>query len=306
MDDNTPNLITPDDAASIHGIRTKHEQMPSGEFRFRLTSSDGNDYIRTAACSTGAWQKAHYHRSLQETYIVESGWMALAKEVNGKLICHIHWPSDVTTIKPTVIHNIYLPASAVIHTIKHGANAPGDWHESPSFTDQTTCLSERDLLTKKCTTNSTNNSQSQHFEAYVLLYNTLDNLSWKIPSYIATGAVVLPTLTTILYSQRLSSFPSTLITILFLFASMMLFISAYSHKRIRQHHTWAGNHLARMEPEPDGYFHHRCEITRQKWPPSANYIIFWFYIFLMATSLSLAIISAIKPDWLIDLVKWHN
>ena len=144
-------LITCTDAAEHYGVRTNHERMPNGEVRFRLTNTDGNDYIRTAAGPKGAWQKAHCHAALRETYVVESGWMAIAEEAEGEVAIAVHWPNDVTTTKPKVVHNVYLPSNAVIHTVKHGSTAPGDWQESAEFTAKTSTLSEKEVLIRGVT-----------------------------------------------------------------------------------------------------------------------------------------------------------
>lgn len=299
--DKTP--ITADDASSIHGIRTNHEQMPNAECRFRLTSSDGNDYIRTAAGNSGAWQKAHFHSALRETYIVESGWMALAEEVDGDVAIRVYWPSEVVTTKPAVVHNVYLPANALIHTVKHGATGQGDWHESPAFTQRTVSLSERDILTKTSSTVAAR-AEDPRFDAYVFLYNNLDDLIWRIPSYLATGAAVLIGFAgTVLAKDKLPEFPPVLIASLFFFVGLLFFLSAYSLTRIRMHHTLAGEELARMEP--DGYFHRRRTVVQRRWPPAAPVVFRWTYVALGLAFWFLAAISVVKFGWLVQLMTWR-
>ncbi|WP_081971878.1 MerR family transcriptional regulator [Paenibacillus borealis] len=75
--DAAPAVITPEEART-HGIQTLHQQMPSGERRFRLLSSDGSAYIRTEAPGQGGWQHSHYHKEIAETYIVQHGWIVYA------------------------------------------------------------------------------------------------------------------------------------------------------------------------------------------------------------------------------------
>jgi len=247
--------ITCADAAEHYGVRTNHERMPNGEVRFRLTNTDGNDYIRTAASLAGAWQKAHCHATLRETYVVESGWMAIAEETEGEIAISVYWPNDVTTTKPKVVHNVYLSSNAVIHTVKHGGTAPGDWQESSTFTAKTSTLSEKEVLIRGVT--KTNASVTdKRFEAYIALYNNLDNLIWRIPGFLAAGAAILIGFAgSVLSKDKLPDFPPVLVASLFSFVGLLFFLSAFSMARIREHHTRAGEELARMEP--DGYFHHR-------------------------------------------------
>ncbi len=57
--------------ARSKGVSIEHNQMPNGEFRFRLKHEDGTAYIRTEVTDSGGWQKSHYHRGVRETYIVQ-------------------------------------------------------------------------------------------------------------------------------------------------------------------------------------------------------------------------------------------
>lgn len=299
--DTTP--ISTDDAATIYGIRTNHEQMPNGERRFRFTSDDGNDYIRTVAGTRGAWQKAHFHTALRETYIVESGWMALAEEVNGKTVIRVYWPSQVATTKPSVVHNVYLPAAAVIHTVKHGSNAKGDWIESAAFTGLTATITEQEIHAQN-SGEVARQAAGSRFDAYILLYNNLDDLIWRIPGYLATGAAVLIGFAgSVLSKDKLPDFPPVLLASLFFFVGLLFFLSGYSLTRIRMHHTWAGDELARMEP--DGYFHRRRAFVQRKWPPAAPVVFRWTYAALWIIFWILAALSLLKYGWLVALMSWR-
>lgn len=295
--------ITIDDAAATYGIRTNHEMMPNGERRFRLTSDDGNDYIRTVAGTGGAWQKAHYHTALRETYVVETGWMALAEEVDGKAVIRVYWPSDVVTTKPSVVHNVYLPAASVIHTVKHGSREKGDWTESAAFTELTTAISEREIHAQN-SGGGTRQTADPRFDAYVFLYNSLDDLIWRIPGYLATGAAVLIGFAgSVLSKDKLPDFPPVLLASLFFFVGLLFFLSGYSLTRIRRHHTWAGDELARMES--DGYFHRRREFVQRKWPPAAPIVFRWTYVALWIVFWALAALSVLKYGWLVALMSWR-
>jgi mannose-6-phosphate isomerase-like protein (cupin superfamily) len=129
-------------AVQAEGIRTRHERMDNGEFRFRLLAGDGSAYIRTVAGPAGAWQNSHYHNEVRETYIVQRGWAALVELVDGAVVWHMLAPGDVCTTRPLVPHNLYLPAGAATHTVKHGRGQPDDWHPCPELDALVKPLSE--------------------------------------------------------------------------------------------------------------------------------------------------------------------
>lgn len=137
-----------------HEIGTNGQQMPNGERRFRMTAPDDSAYIRTEAGEQGAWQNAHSHGGVRETYIVQSGWMAFAT-IGGDGSPHvvIYRAGEVVSSEPAHVHNVYLPAGAVIHTVKHG-EAVGNpdkggadwWPASGAFDAATKSLTEVELL----------------------------------------------------------------------------------------------------------------------------------------------------------------
>lgn len=128
-----------------HGLSFNKEVMENGELRIRLSSQDGSSYIRTEAGECGAWQNSHYHLDLDETYIIQKGWIGFAKLVEGNLILRIEKENALYTVKHMVPHNLYLPANAIIHTVKHGRAKQGDWHESKELDVLTKCLSELNI-----------------------------------------------------------------------------------------------------------------------------------------------------------------
>jgi mannose-6-phosphate isomerase-like protein (cupin superfamily) len=104
------------------GIKINSEQMDNGEHRFRMIGRDGSSYIRTHSPTIGqvAWQHAHHHKGVRETYIVQKGWMALAQEIDDTWLVNIYFPGEIVTTVPGVNHNVYMPLGSVIHTVKHG------------------------------------------------------------------------------------------------------------------------------------------------------------------------------------------
>jgi len=179
-------------AAESHGISTKHEQMPNGELRFRLSSSsDGTKYIRTAAGGTGAWQDSHFHRSVRETYIVQHGWMAYAELDAGGVSLTVYREGDLFTTSTLTPHNVYLPASAVIHTVKHGHSTLGDWESSPELDTRTKHLSESDILS--LSSRRSGGGVDESASPYNAAYRHFDILIWQGPAWataVFVGAVI--------------------------------------------------------------------------------------------------------------------
>ena len=133
--------------AKQRGIWTEHSQMPNGEFRYRLRHRDGTAYIRTEATENSGWQKSHFHKSVRETYIVQSGKIALAEWVNNALRVRVFGPGQICTTEPLVSHNVYLFSETIIHTVKHGEEGEAaDWHANTSLDAETCRLDESQIL----------------------------------------------------------------------------------------------------------------------------------------------------------------
>ncbi|MEO9781443.1 MAG: hypothetical protein ABJH07_00230 [Sedimentitalea sp.] len=146
-----PKEISSEVAAREFGVNTLHEKMPNGESRFRLTHSSGNGYILTIAGSVGAWQKSHSHHSISEVYVVEEGWIAFARlpDREGEPEIQVFGPGSVVQSEPDVPHNVYLPISARIHTVKVGSREANDWFAEPILDAKVLHLREKDLLACK-------------------------------------------------------------------------------------------------------------------------------------------------------------
>lgn len=140
--------IGTEEAAASHGVTARHQQMDNGELRFRLVKDDGTAYIRTEAGPLGAWQNSHYHRRTMETYIVQKGWIAYVELRDGRRSVSIRNAGELFTTRPGVIHNVYMPADAVIHTVKHGESTADDRivdDATRAFDRETHALSERQI-----------------------------------------------------------------------------------------------------------------------------------------------------------------
>ena len=172
--------ISPAEAKRMHCIVTRHEQMENGEYRFRLENqADGTAYVLTRADATGRWQQSHFHARLLETYVVQSGWMALAELIDGRLSLRTFGPGCMVTTRPGMVHNVYLPAGAVIHTVKHG-EAPGEDRE----TDSTTAAF--DLLTAELASEDRIRAEAIRSPGKIVYteeYRHFDNLIWQVPAW---------------------------------------------------------------------------------------------------------------------------
>ncbi len=131
-------------AQKIYGVSYSHQIMENGEIRFRLISSDGSSFIRTVAFKDG-WQSAHYHKSGKEIYIVQEGWMVMATLVGKSMAKKRYGLGSIILLESHTHHNIYLPANAVILTVKYGMTSSDDWKPSAKLQDLSRKLSKQDL-----------------------------------------------------------------------------------------------------------------------------------------------------------------
>jgi len=169
------------EARDQHGVTSRHGRMEGGELRFRLLKNDGTAYIRTEAPPDGGWQNAHYHEKVLETYIVQDGWIGYAELVADEVQLRIFKPGQIFTTRPSVIHNVYLPAGAVIHTVKHGDGKDEQRMEDDDtrrFTDLTKIIAEPELLLRGHSEGRTE-SPSPYSEAY----RHFDTLIWQTSAW---------------------------------------------------------------------------------------------------------------------------
>lgn len=154
-----------------NGAAAMYKEMPNGEKRYSLKLPGGTEWILTVAGREGGWQNAHYHggpdalagvskAGIHEHYVVVTGWMAIARfcddaEDGYHLEVFVLQPNQSVTFEPGETHNIYLPAGAVIHTIKTG-NPVGnpdrkmnDWWPHDLLDADSKELSEEDIMQEK-------------------------------------------------------------------------------------------------------------------------------------------------------------
>ncbi|MEA2998728.1 MAG: hypothetical protein QOK17_561 [Sphingomonadales bacterium] len=174
--------ISDHDARARYGVATSHESLASGERRFRLIQDDGTGYIRTEAPSTGAWQQSHFHRALRETYIVQSEWAVYAEDGKDGLGLTLYGPGGLFTSAPDVVHSVYLPAGAVIHTVKHGAGSKGDRHtdaRTEDFDRRLAALGDEAAVL----TAARRAPQAPGGARYTEEYRHFDTLIWQAPAW---------------------------------------------------------------------------------------------------------------------------
>lgn len=141
--------ITEHDVMQKFGINTAHHQMQNGEFRFRLIDNNGIGYVRTHSGDIGSWQNSHFHIAHAETYIVQRKWIMVAtlSPQNDLMLLPLEegeiWTSDLRSA-----HNVFMPAGAITHTIKHGSGSSQDWHtncETEMLDQKSKILNEKNL-----------------------------------------------------------------------------------------------------------------------------------------------------------------
>lgn len=163
----------------------------NGELRFRLNCNDGSAYIRTVTTDDSqGWQNPHFHKHLRETYIVETGWIGYIEICNGVIETKKYGEGDVFTTIRDVAHNIYMPANATIHTVKHNADTSSeetDWHGD---SDDCKVLAERvsSSLLKDWSFDifPAEKREARVSTLYPEEYRHFDNLIWQVPTW-ATG-----------------------------------------------------------------------------------------------------------------------
>lgn len=190
--------IMPDEARTKHSVWTAHhETKPGGELRFRLSHSDGTRYIRTERPpgAGGEWQDAHFHRSVQETYIVQRGWIAFAEMIDGEMSVRVLKEGAIVTTQPLVHHNVYMAEGAVIHTVKHGAGQGEDKEPAPELNVHSQRLtSEIDInrFADSCVAKSkVVGNQTKYSDEY----RHFDAMIWQMPGwstaiFLGTSAVL--------------------------------------------------------------------------------------------------------------------
>ena len=178
------------DARATHGVCIRHGQMrTNGELRFRLNNSDGSAYIRTQTSGQSeGWQNPHYHKQLKETYIVEQGWIGYAELMDRMPAYRRYGPGDVFTTQPGIVHNVYMAANSVIHTVKHSGMAPGpegtsDWWGNDDCKLLTALVGRTFPQDIRREERSAESKAPDPEKIYNAAYRHFDTLIWQVPAW---------------------------------------------------------------------------------------------------------------------------
>ncbi len=126
--------------------------MENGERRLRMRLPNGSIYIYTDQ-SVGAWQNAHHHKGLCETYIIQKGWVVFAEHLDAHgYRTHMYRTGDIFTSMPDIDHNVYVSNGSVFHTVQYGTSVGNperdgkDWYfAGDEFDEWTKSLSLADI-----------------------------------------------------------------------------------------------------------------------------------------------------------------
>jgi hypothetical protein len=237
--------------------------MDNGELRFRLLADrDNTAYIRTEGGDTGAWQNAHYHEHVLETYIVESGWIVLCELIAGVYQYTKFNANEMFTTKPNVVHNVYMSARTVIHTVKHGTASAltgtdriGDAPEPKAMSTENAALSESALLRiarapasrqpsamPECVTEVAHTDDAKlAAQLYSPEYRHFDTLIWQTPVWSFTVlSIAFIAATNIKPDGAIAKFlsltsPELIFTATFGALGIFLVLVAYALYRFRWH-----------------------------------------------------------------------
>ncbi|MEX0802432.1 MAG: hypothetical protein WD688_03815 [Candidatus Binatia bacterium] len=217
------------EARDKRGIYTVHHQMDNLELRFRLKKTDGTAYIRTESSAVGGWQESHYHNKVRETYIVQKGWIGYAELTKNGPGISIFCEGELFTTQPGVIHNVFMPANAVIHTVKHGDCTSDDRNTAGTSDFNSYCTnlkSEKEILDRDSRTSRTSYSEE---------YRHFDNLIWQVPAWAtAIFALSLQGLSAdnIRGIAKIAAVTQEQLAVVFLF-TLSLMILCFSHVMYR-------------------------------------------------------------------------
>jgi len=248
--------IPSDAALKDYGVRCFHNRNKrTGEVRFRLLSErDETAYIRTVSGPSGAWQQSHYHSKVRETYIVQSGWIGYAELGQAGPRYLVYREGQMFTVPPEVIHNVYMPQGAVIHTIKHG-KAVGEErlvnNRTKEFDQVTARVSEEELLVSGTKPSGHPESSAGIVpEKYNEAYRHFDNLIWQVPAWttailavVFAGATQITATSLLVDLLRLEA-SHLVVAVSVLFATFMFAVS-HTLYRFRWHQTQVKWHTPR-------------------------------------------------------------
>jgi hypothetical protein len=282
-------------AKSKFHVFARHGKMPNGESRFRLMDRGGDGYILTKSSSTGAWQNAHYHEKLTEIYVVAGGWMGYC-EINGDaVIVKTLGPGETLSTKPMIPHNVYLPAGAVIHTVKLFSTVENDWHAHAELDQKSKQLNEADIHRMVAVAPAGDVIEKKDLLKPIMdHYINLDRLIWSIPTIMISAIAIFIGMIANLFGKIVyQDKPVAILVFSFVFVSIVSFIGFYSIHRMSFHHRIAGEEVFRIYEY--NYFSRRNEnLKRRPWA-SAHFLMKTVLFLLSIVFMTLFFLEITKP-----------
>jgi hypothetical protein len=227
--------ISAEKAFEDHKINTFHTKEKDYELRFRLIKGgEETSYIRTESLKDH-WQEAHLHRQLQETYIVQRGWIGYAEKHGMGRSLKKYGAGEIFTVPSNMVHNIFMPKDSVIHTVKHGEGKEEVRSTDMRFTKKTQNITKEEflILIKK-------NSLSISQESFNEGYRHFDNLIWQVLAWstgifsailIGTLNIKEPEIKTLL--EMADSDLSSLLSFIYFLGFLFLLALSYTLHRFR-------------------------------------------------------------------------
>jgi len=233
------------------GIKLHISTMPTnGEKRTRVLFKDGTSYIRTEMNNDSeGWQKAHYHRGLLETIIVQKGSIIFAELKDQDIIYYKLKKGDRFTIDKKNPHNIYMMKNAIIHTVKHSEPEIHPKNNSDWWDDTDDCIklnsineSIDKIMDKLIETNEIEENSARpniivienKTPRFNSIYMHFDNLIWQFPMWIV-GLLTIG-ITTIELNNKiilLGTIPVNISSFLFLAIGIFGAFLSYAMYRFR-------------------------------------------------------------------------
>jgi len=116
------------------------ENKETGEKRYSVEMPGGSKWIWTVAGEYGGWQNAHFHKGVEETYVVQSGVVAFATEMSGNMYIDYYDCGGLIRSQLDEHHNVWMAPGAIVHTVKTGDpvgnpdnKSNSDWWPAPGL-----------------------------------------------------------------------------------------------------------------------------------------------------------------------------
>lgn len=119
------------------GFTISGTKISGGGRRVSFLQNAGVMYERVVApmVTSGAWEKARFHKGLVKTVIVERGWIGTARKHVDLFDFSVAKAGTVLNFGSGTPYNIFLPERAIINVLTHGDTSPKYGNPSRSNVD---------------------------------------------------------------------------------------------------------------------------------------------------------------------------